>query len=148
PFTDTLNPAKGAPLIVTQKKDDLLQLPTNVGYTLDANQMLRLEVHYINPGSTTLQLTASSTFAPLADADYKYEAGFLFIGDPDIQIAAHSTATVGPVFFTLPTDYANANFFAMTGHEHQFGTNVQIYKAANASDPGTAVYDVPGWLWS
>ncbi len=148
PFTDTLNPAKGSPLIVTQKKDDLLQLPPNVGYTLDANQMVRLEVHYINPGGSPVTLTATSTFIPIADADFKYEGGFLFIGNPDIQIAAHSTFTLGPSFFKLPPEYANANFFAMTGHEHQYGTNVTVDAVASAADPGTSVYNVPGWLWS
>ncbi len=148
PFSDTLNPAKGAPLIVTQKKDDLLQLPPSVGYTLDTNQMVRLEVHYINAGAAPVQLTATSTFAPISDADFKNEGGFLFIGNPDISIPPNSAYTLGPSFFKLPPEYATANFFAMTGHEHQYGTNVTIDSVASASDPGIHVYDVPGWEWA
>ena len=32
--------------------------------------------------------------------------------------------------------------------EHQYGTNVTVQTAANKGDPGTPVYDVPGWVWS
>jgi hypothetical protein len=85
---------------------------------------------------------------PIADADYKYEADFLFIGNPDINLPAGAKTTVGPAFFTVPAEYADANFFAITGHEHQYGTNVKVSTAANATDPGTPVYDVPGWTWS
>jgi hypothetical protein len=148
PFTDTLNPAKGSPLMITQKKDDVLQLPDGVAYSLAADQMIRLEMHYINPSSNPIAVEAQSTFVPIADAAFKYEADFLFIGDPDISIAPHSTSTLGPIYFQLPSVYATSNFFAITGHEHQFGTNVLISTATSATDPGTPIYNVPGWLWS
>ncbi len=148
PFTDTLDPTKGSTLIVTQKKDDTLTLPPNVGYTLSANQFVRLEMHYINPGATTTTLTSTSTLTPIPDSEYKDEAGFLFIGDPDITLPPNAKTTLGPIFFPLPAVYADANFFAITGHEHQLGTNVTISTAANSTDPGTPVYDVPNWLWS
>ena len=148
PFTDALNPAKGSPLIVTQKKDDLLTLPQGVAYTLQPNQMVRLEVHYINAGAAAVDLTASSTFSPIADSAFQNEADFLFIGNPDITIQPNQTFTLGPTYFSLPADLAGSNFFAITGHEHQFGTNVKISSAANANDTGTAIYDVPNWSWS
>jgi hypothetical protein len=44
--------------------------------------------------------------------------------------------------------YADANFFALTGHEHKLGTDVQVAVATSASDTGSAVYDVPNWVWS
>ncbi|HEY1587483.1 MAG TPA: hypothetical protein VGH63_17420, partial [Polyangia bacterium] len=61
PFVETLDPTKGAPLMITQKKDELLDLPSGVAYTLQANQMLRLEMHYINATQGPLQLSGSST---------------------------------------------------------------------------------------
>ena len=148
PFVDTLDPSKGQTLIVTQKKDDLLQLPPGVGVTLAANQMVRIELHYINPTPTPLQVTATTNLITMDDADYKDEMGFLFIGDPDISIPPNSSTTLGPIFFSLPSDYANVNFFAITGHEHKLGTDVKVSLASSASDPGTPVYDVPDWLWS
>ncbi|MGC4079541.1 MAG: hypothetical protein QM702_21370 [Rubrivivax sp.] len=148
PFTDTLNPTKGSTLMISQKADDALVLPDGVAYTLAPNQMVRIEVHYINPGSTPKTITASSTFIPVEDSKFKYEADFLFVGTPDIDLPAKSKKDVGPVFLALPSEYKDVNFFAITGHEHQYGTNVVVSTATDKSDPGTSVYDVPNWLWS
>ncbi len=148
PFTDTLDPTKGSTLVVTQKKDDTLTLPQGVAFTLDPAQMVRIELHYINTGSTPLEITGTTNFVTMADSQYKDEAGFLFIGDPDITLPPHATTTLGPVFFSMPLQYQGVNFFAITGHEHQMGTGVTVSTAASSSDPGSSVYDVPGWLWS
>ncbi len=148
PFTDTLNPAKGAPIMVSQKKDDDLVLPTGVGFTFAANQMIRLEMHYINTTDADMTANATIRFTAMPDAEFTDEAGFLFIGDPDINIPPMSTLTVGPVFFPLPSDYNNVNFFDITGHEHHLGTNVKIWTGPGAGGPFTSVYDIPGWDWS
>lgn len=147
PFTDTLDPTKGSPLMITQKQNDMLQLPKGVAYSLDPNQMIRLEMHYINAGSTPKQVGGSSTMIPIADADFRDEADFLFIGNPDIKLPPGAKTTVGPVFFKVPDVYADARFFAITGHEHQLGTNVKVATAMSATDPGKSVYDVPDWKW-
>jgi Copper type II ascorbate-dependent monooxygenase, C-terminal domain len=148
PFTDTLDPTKGSTLVVSQKKDDTLTLPQGVAFTLDPAQMIRIELHYINTGSTPLEITGTTNFVTMANSQYKDEAGFLFIGDPDITLPPHATTTLGPVFFSMPAQYQGVNFFAITGHEHQMGTGVTVSTAASSTDPGTSVYDVPGWLWS
>ena len=148
PFTDTLDPSKGSTLMVTQKHDDLLNLPAGVGFTLDANQMIRIELHYINPTQTALDVTATTEFITMDDSQFKDEADFLFIGDPDITLPPNSTTTLGPIFFQLPSEYADVHFFAITGHEHKLGTDVKVALASSATDPGKPVYDVPGWLWS
>ncbi|MGZ3423557.1 MAG: monooxygenase [Polyangiales bacterium] len=148
PFTDTLDPTKGSTLMITQKKDETLKLPTGVAYTLDANQMIRLEMHYINATKEAKTLVSTSTMIPIADSDYKDEADFLFIGNPDISLPPGKKTVVGPSFFKLPADYADAKFFAITGHEHQYGTNVTVNSVASKTDPGTPVYNVPGWNWA
>jgi hypothetical protein len=147
PFTDTLDPSKGSPLVVTQKKDDLLTLPAGVGFSLDANQMVRLELHYINASPNPVMVSASTTMVAMPAAEFKNEAGFLFIGDPDIDLMPMSTLSV-KAFFPLPAAFNGVNFFAITGHEHHLGTNVTVETALQASDPGTSVYNVPGWSWS
>ena len=148
PFTDTLDPAKGSTIMVTQKKDDLLQLPPGVAYSLEVNQMIRLEMHYINASASPKSVTATSTMIPISDDDFHDEAGFLFIGNPDIKIPPKSATTLGPTFFQIPQGLSGVKFFAMTGHEHQFGTNVQVAMSTTDTDPGKMIYDVPGWLWS
>jgi len=145
PFQDTAT-GNGAPIIISQKSDDTLTMPDGVAYTLDANQMLRIEMHYINATSSAVMLTSSTTMN--AVADYTYEASFLLIGDTDIKIPSSSDVTLGPVFLPLDAQFGDANFFALTGHEHQLGTDVQVAVAGSAADPGTMVYDVPNWIWS
>jgi Copper type II ascorbate-dependent monooxygenase, C-terminal domain len=148
PFTDTLDPTKGSTLMISQRKDDALILPEGVAYTLAANQMLRLEMHYINPSGATIPVKATSTFIPIDNAKFKDEADFLFVGTPDIKLSAGQSKDIGPTFIKLPPEYATVNFFAITGHTHQYGTNVVVKSAATKADPGTSVYDVPGWIWS
>jgi hypothetical protein len=148
PFTDTLDPAKGSPLMVTQKKDDLLTLPPGVAYSLEANQMIRLEMHYINASASEKTVTATSTMIPISEQDFRDEAGFLFIGNPDIRLPPKSETKLGPTFFEVPLELSGVKFFAMTGHEHQFGTNVQVAMSTSDTDPGKMIYDVPNWTWS
>jgi hypothetical protein len=110
--------------------------------------MVRLEMHYINATQGPLTLTGSSTMKTAPT--FKDEANFLFIGNPDIKIPAMSTFTLGPTFFKLDQDtFGGANFFAFTGHEHKYGTNVTVQTAASATDnAGNMVYQVPNWVWS
>ncbi len=147
PFADTLDPTNGAPLMITQRSTETLTLPQGVAFTLEANQMVRLEMHYINATSTAVEAMATSTFTPIAEDDFRDEAEFLFIGNPDVDVKANSTAILGPSYFPLPTDLADVSFFAITGHTHQWGTNVTVSTATSASDTGTPVYDVSPFLW-
>lgn len=152
PFVDTLDPSKGSPLMITQKHDDTLTLPDSVAFSLEPNQMIRLEVHFINATADALDMQATTTFVPIADKDFKWEADFLFLGNPDIDIPASSSHTLGPVFLPLgkllPDLVGEAKFFAITGHEHQWGTGVKVDLVKDENDPGISVYDPPNWSWS
>src|SRR5690606_34296352 len=83
----------------------------------------------------------------MPEEDFMWSADFLFIGTPDIDIPARSTHTIGPMYFQLPGDYSEANFFAITGHEHQYGTGVKVWTATGEADPGTLVYGPTPFLW-
>ena len=148
PFSDTLHPEKGSPLMITQKHDETLTFPAGVGVTFDAHQMVRLEMHYINASPNDVMVQSTSTFTSTPDGAFKDEAGFLFVGDPDIKLSPHQKTTVGPVFLKTLPKVDGVNFFGITGHTHQFGTNVSVNVAADKNDMGTPVYDVPGWKWS
>jgi len=148
PFADTLDPTKGSPLMVTQKHEELLTLPDGVAFSLDAGVMVRLEMHYINATPEPLDVSATSTFATMPEEDFQYEADFLFLGNPDIDIAPNSAFTLGPTFLPLPPDLAGSNVFGITGHTHQFGTNVTVSLAETEAGPDTSLYDVPGWQWN
>ncbi|NUP08597.1 MAG: hypothetical protein HOW73_21320 [Polyangiaceae bacterium] len=148
PFADTLDPTKGSPLMVTQKHDETLTLPSGVAFSLDANVMVRLEMHYINPTTEPLDIGATSTFYTMPEADFENEADFLFLGNPDISIPPNQSFTLGPTFLKLPADLEGSNIFGITGHTHQFGTNVTVALApTEAEGSDTMVYDVDGWKW-
>ena len=148
PFTDTLDPTKGSPLMITQKPDEVLALPAGVAYAVVENQMLRLEVHYVNPSTTAVMLTAKTTFNELPADQFQQAAGFIFIGNPDITLPPHAISTLGPTMFKLPADLAGASFFAITGHEHKLGTNVTVATAMADGTKADDVYDLPDWKWS
>jgi hypothetical protein len=147
PFTDTLDPARGSTLTVTQRADETISLPDGVAFTLQPGQMIRLELHYINYGREPAEISASSTFITMPEADYEHEADFLFIGNPDIEVPPHAAQTLGPTFFRVPPEFSGVNFFAITGHTHQFGTNVTVGTASGSGALDTMVYDVDGWDW-
>lgn len=144
PFADTAN---DPPLIITQRKDDRLTLPEGVAYTIEPNQMIRLELHYINVAAAPQMSEATSTFIPMPDDEVEYEADIMFMGDTNIQLPAMSEATVGPTFIQIPAGFHGVNYFALTGHEHQWGTDVYIEVAASEGSAGTPVYDIPIFLW-
>jgi Copper type II ascorbate-dependent monooxygenase, C-terminal domain len=148
PFIDSFDPAKGSTVMVTQKHEDTLTLPAGVAFTMPPEQMVRLEMHYINTTSVPIDVSATSTFTTIPAKEYKHEADFLFVGTPDIELPAHSKTTIGPTYFGIPDDLANVNFFGITGHTHQWGRNVTVNAAESKDGPEKSVYDVPGWLWS
>jgi hypothetical protein len=148
PFVDTLDPTAGSPLMITQRADETLVLPPGVAFDLEADQMIRLEMHYINTGAAPIAVQGAATFTTIPDSVYMFPADFLFIGNPDIMIPARSAATVGPTYFPLPTEYSGVSFFAITGHTHQWGTNVTIASAtAEMGGTDTPIYDYPDWNW-
>ncbi len=145
PFADTLNPENGAPLMVTQRAEETLTLPDGVAFTLETKQFIRLELHYVNASDTAKTVTATSTFKTMAEDDFQFEADFLFIGNPDIDLAPGQVATVGPSFLPLPPDLVGSKIFGITGHTHQYGTDVKVEIGPEASP--TMIYDVPNFNW-
>ncbi len=148
PFSDLAHPEKGTPLMISQKKDDTLTFPQGVAVAIGAEQFVRLELHYINPSSAPLQVSATSTFIQMPDAEVKDEAGFLFMGDIDISIPPMSSFTLGPIYAPEPSVVSGSNYFGITGHEHQWGTDVKVAMTTGATGTDTSIYDVTGWTWS
>ena len=56
-------------------------------------------------------------------------------------------ATLGPTFIRVPARFNGVSYFALTGHEHQWGTDVYIEVAESEGSAGTPVYDIPNFLW-
>jgi hypothetical protein len=149
PFVDTLDPAGGAPLMVTQRQDDTLTLPEGVAFSIAPDQLIRLEMHYINASPNVVSATASSELHAMADADFRDEADFLFIGNPDIRLQANpQVQTLGPTWFQVPAALDGVNVFAITGHQHSLGIGVDVKVADSATAAGTSVYAPVDFDWS
>ena len=148
PFTDTIDPTKGSPLMVTQKAEEELALPKGVAFTLAPNQMVRLEMHYVNASAEAKSLKATSTFIEIPEPEFKYEADFMFVGNPDIKIPPKSKFTLGPTYLPLPETHEGIHFFAITGHQHKMGKNVRVDVVPAKDGPAKSVYDVKNWLWN
>ncbi|MGB5812193.1 MAG: hypothetical protein WBG86_16775 [Polyangiales bacterium] len=147
PFIDTLNPEEGAPIIITQRADDRLTLPDGVAYVLEPNQMVRLELHYINVSAAPRMAEATSTFIPIPDEEFEQAADIIFMGTGAFELEPGETATSDTVFLQSPPVLDGVNFFAITGHQHQYGTNVRVDTAPDAGGTATSVYEVENFQW-
>ncbi|MEO8707168.1 MAG: hypothetical protein ABI867_44485 [Kofleriaceae bacterium] len=151
PFTGALNPSgMVAPMMITQRSDDPLYLPEGVAYTMNPNQMMRVEMHFINATDNPIEATATVELYAAPEGSIHDEANILFIGSPDINIPAGGTATVDQ-FFTpkrAQLDLAGAKFFAITGHTHQLGTEMTVDTATtNSGTDKVSVYAPAMFEW-
>ena len=146
PFRAALS---GAPLTITQKSDDTVLLPDGVAYTLAPNQLMHLELHYINLSTETRDIEAKAELFPIEDTGKPLqEASFLLIGDLDISIPPNSKHSTGPVYQPLPDAFAGVNFYALTGHTHRFGTDVRVGTAESATASVTSLYAPTDFNWA
>ncbi len=152
PFTGALNTSGNiAPIAITQRKSDEITLPDGVAYTFAPNQMVKLEMHYINSTDSEASATASVDIYGADPATIHDEAAVLFAGSPDINIPGGVGATFElHQFFTVPStiDLSASHIFAITGHEHHLGTNVQVNVAPSKDGPMTPVYNPNPFLWT
>ena len=149
PFTGALNTTGMiSPIAITQKADDTIFLPNKVAYTFQPNQMIKLELHYINSTDQTENIQATVDFYAADPATIDYEASILFTGSPDINIAAGATQTLHQ-FFTVPDylDLSQAKIFAITGHTHKLGTDVHVAVGASKTGTLTDVYTPSPFKW-
>jgi hypothetical protein len=151
PFTGALNTTgKIEPLAITQKMDDDIVLPDGVAYTFSPNQLIKIEMHYINTSDAPEAIQGNVVFTAADASTIQNEAGLLFTGSPDISIPANQPFDLKETFL-VPSylDLSQAHIFAITGHEHHLGTGVQVTSLMSSSDPGTVVYDhLTNFSWS
>jgi len=151
PFTGALNPSgRIFPVMITQKHDDALTLPRHVAYTLAPHQMIKIEMHYINPTDDAAEATAAVEFSAADPVSIRDEANILFIGTPDISLQANMMTEVHEFFSPgrASLDLTGAKFFAITGHTHKLGLSVAVGTAPDVAGTVTPVYAPDPFLWS
>ncbi len=133
------------PLMITQKFEEVLSLPQGVAFEMEAEQMITLELHYINTTDAPKSVQVDTTFVLMADAEFEQAADFLFMGNPDIRVPPNTPTTLGPTHFPIPWELMGASLFGVTGHQHQWGTNVYVELFdGQSSEP---IYDLPDFSW-
>ena len=138
---------RGAPLTITQKADDDIVLPPGVSYDLGASQVMHLELHYLNTGEEPVDIVATTELYVAPTNTELQEATVLLIGTSDIAIGPRTSASTGPKFTALPEGMDGVHFFAITGHTHRFGTNVEVSSAASDGQAETLLYAPQPFIW-
>jgi hypothetical protein len=145
PFEGTLSSTKGAPLMITQKHEDLLTLGDGLAFVLEPAQMIRLEVHYINTTKVDAEIEGRSTFIPIADSKFENAVGFLFSGTMDLELPPGRAKQV-EAFIEAPIELYSKKFIGFTGHTHRLGTNVRVQMGKRGGEM-MPVYDVDAFSW-
>lgn len=136
------------PLFIAQQERAELAFPRDeqgapVGFALDARQMLRLELHYLN--TTAKPDTAEGRFTldlvpPSADM---VPADIAFWGTVGIHIPPHAAWKTEVKFVGAPPAY---HTFALTTHQHHLGTRMRVWHASGPSDvAGPPLVDSRVW---
>jgi hypothetical protein len=134
---------QAVPLMISEKLSDELVFPEGVALKIQPHQMIELEAHYINTGSSTLQGMGAVHFdtVPVTTQNV-IESDLAFFGTLGIVVPAgvHSN---GPLFVT---GRQGTHGFALTTHQHRLGTEFKVWFANSASDTShTPVADTTDW---
>ncbi|MFO0750769.1 MAG: hypothetical protein U1F43_34630 [Myxococcota bacterium] len=140
PFTEALSGGT-VPLVISQIREDAVELPPGVAYELQPHQMIRLEAHYLNYYTEPITADVAVTFETLEDSDAVQRADILFYGTLDIFLPKDAEVTTPWVWYGVP---AGLHIFSMTGHTHALGTNVEVERSASKSTAGDALYPPAG----
>jgi hypothetical protein len=139
PFSDIL--AGASPVIIAESPDAELVYPDGVGLPVEANQMITLEQHFLNSGDSALQGTGSVEFELTDPEPGLAEANLLFWGPQQFRIQPRSRGSAD--LFHLVD--AGVHIFALTTHEHRFGTLATIEQAPSSTAPGSELYRNTDW---
>jgi hypothetical protein len=139
PFADITNGV--TPVIIAESSEAEVVYPDQVALPLAANQMIKLEEHFLNPSDATIQSGGTVEFT-LVDPDPSLiPANLVLWGSERFQIAAHTAGTADFAHAVMP----GVKVFALTTHEHHFGTLATVGLAANAQAAGTELYRNTDW---
>jgi len=130
----------------TQLPDDSVAFPEGVAAALPASTGIRLQSHYLNvtPDPITAQVEVKLHRAD--DGTVTDIAGVMFVVQPDIQVAPHSTEVVS-YDCNIPKDM---KVMKASSHMHKHGTSftstvdgVPLYDTDTWDEPAPGYFDPP-----
>jgi len=118
--------------------------PAGVAIDIPANQLIKVEAHYINTTADDLQGHGTVTLhTTTKDAAPAYQpAGFAFYGTLNINIPPNSTASTGPLFQAGP---AGTHMVSVTTHQHRLGTHAQVWASSAPGDMSDQIANDLDW---
>ena len=131
------------PIVFANKKQETWVFPEGIAVDIPANQMVKIEGHYINTTANDLQGTGTVTFSttPKATSPAFQPANFDFFGTTKINIPPNSTWTTGQLF---QVGLAGTHLISVTTHQHELGTGIQVW-AGNPGDTSDQIADDLDW---
>jgi hypothetical protein len=139
PFADIVGGV--SPVIIAESPDAEVVYPAGVGLAIEAHQLIKLEEHFINPGDASIE-SAGRVELTLSDPDPGLVAAdLLFWGPQNFSIAPHARGSADYFHLVDP----GVKVFALTTHEHHFGTLATIDRTASAEARGTELYRNTDW---
>lgn len=129
-----------APMFIAQQRESGIDFPDGVGLEIAANQMIRLEEHFVNATAAPLTANARVTFE-LAPREGLTAADMMFWGTQNINVAPRAMGTAQYFRPALP----GVNVFGLTSHTHQFGVRATIEVATALTGPGREVHRSTTW---
>jgi hypothetical protein len=131
------------PMMITQLPTDELDFPAGTGLLLGTNQMVKIEAHYINTGSTPITgagtVNIAGVYAKDAPASTQL-VDMMFWGTQKISIPPHASYAT-PINFQVAS--ADTHGFAVTTHQHRLGTRFRIWNPASATDAAAITDSTP-----
>ena len=142
--------ADAVPLVLVNERKMQWAFPSGVAVEVAANQMLRIEAHYINTTASDLTGVGAVSFqgTPKASAPSYVPANFLFWGTTNINIPPGSTYSTGPMF---QVGTAGTHLVSISTHQHSLGTGIRVWESAHAGDMGRSIANDLDWsnpAWS
>ena len=138
PFTDTLI---SQPLMISEIGAERLELPDGVALPIPAGQRILLEAHYLNYYAEPIEASATVTFETRKPEEVEHTAGIALLGT-SVFNALPGQASESPwVWIDMPN---GSKVYALTGHTHQWGTNVEVQISQGRFEDGDSVYPPDG----
>jgi Copper type II ascorbate-dependent monooxygenase, C-terminal domain len=120
----------GDALFIAEKPEMTLTYPDGTGLPMDADQLIGIEMHFINYQSANLEISGTVDFDLVPDDGAMGEVHLLFEGNTSIALPPQSQQTLESEH-SVP---AGAQVFAITSHTHQLGVYASVHKTGSGSD--------------
>jgi hypothetical protein len=134
-------------VFIAQQKESELLFPsddqgTPVALRIEANQMMRIELHHFNTTDGPLDISGEINLDTIPTTTKVTESDLAFWGTTNIKIPAHGTFSTGVKFqAALP----GTKTFALTTHQHHYGTRMQVWHGTGPNDLSSQVADETNW---